>query len=88
MRYPAIDDGVKAVLLITYHSGTICICEGLRAFIREAGNRNIRIYLCGLSRGATEYESISCYEELGIKPIYDVTPVTAYCMLWLKNGVI
>ena len=88
MRYPEIDDEVKAVLLNTYHSGTICIDDGLRSFAQESGKRKINIYLCGLSREATEYESISHYEELGIKPVYDITPGTVYCMLWLKNGVI
>ena len=84
MAYPAIGSNVKAVLFGSYHSGTIGINDALRHFLAAAKDRGIDAYLCGLSRAGTEYESISTYDKLGIKVIYDVSPVYAYCMLWLK----
>lgn len=84
MVYPVIGNGVKAVLLGSYHSGTVGIGDDLKCFLSAAKDKGIDVYLCGLSRAGTEYESISTYDELGINAIYDVSPVYAYCMLWLK----
>ena len=86
MAYPEIGDKVKAVLLGSYHSGTIGISEELGSFMGQARERAVSVYLCGIARNGTEYESISAYEELGIIPIYDISPINAYCILWLKGG--
>ena len=85
MSYPEIGAGVKAILLGSYHSGTIAVNDSLKAFTDKAARRGITVWLCGISRNGTEYETISCYERLGIHPIYDVSPIYAYCMLWLKG---
>ena len=88
MGYPVIGSDVKAVLLGSYHSGTVGINDGLKNFLSAAKDKGTDVYLCGLSRAGTEYESISTYDELGIKAIYDVSPVYAYCMLWLRYSTV
>ena len=88
MVYPVINSNVKAVLLGSYHSGTVGINDGLKSFLSAAKDKGTDVYLCGLSSAGTEYESISTYEELGIKAIYDVSPVYAYCMLWLRYSTV
>ena len=85
MSYPEISDSVKAVLLGSYHSGTIAVNDELRVFLNKARQRGIDVYLCGIDREGTEYESISIYKDLGIKPVFDVSPVYVYCMLWLTG---
>lgn len=86
MAFPEIGDKVKAVLLGSYHSGTIGISDGLGCFLAKAREKSVPVYICGITRNGTEYESISAYEELGIIPIYDISPINAYCILWLKVG--
>ena len=87
MLYPSIPKEMRAVLLGSYHSGTIAVNDGLRSFLKEASERKIPLYLCGLSRAATVYETSAAYESLGILPIYDESPITAYCRLWLRYSV-
>ena len=86
MCYPEMGAGVTAVLLGSYHSGTIAVNSALKEFAEKACRRGIAVWLCGISSKGTEYETISEYEELGIRPIYDVSPVYAYCRLWLKGA--
>lgn len=85
MSYPETVAGVKAVLLGSYHSGTIAVNDALKEFTDKAHRQGAEVWLCGITRDGTEYETISNYEKLGIHPIYDVSPVYAYCMLWLKG---
>lgn len=85
MSYPEIGEGVKAVLLGSFHSGTIAVNDGLKSFLDKAHQRGIAVWLCGITRESTEYETISSYKKMGIHPVYDVSPVYAYCMLWLRG---
>lgn len=89
MTYPELTKSVKVVMLESYHSGTICINENLKSFAANAAKLNIPIYVTGLSDGAAEYETVDMYRKLGIEPIYNISPVTAYCKFWLaiSNGI-
>ena len=87
MIYPSLSEETRAVLLGSYHSGTIAVNNGLKNFLREASARKIPVYLCGLSHDATVYETSAAYESLGIVPLYDESPITAYCRLWLRYPV-
>lgn len=89
MTYPELTASVKVVMLESYHSGTICINENIKSFAANAAKLNIPIYVTGLSNGAAEYETVDMYRKLGIEPIYNISPVTAYCKFWLaiSNGI-
>lgn len=66
MKYPDIKE-YKAVILCTYHSGTICTAsEKLKEFMQNAVRYNIPVYLVGNGDG-TDYESCRLYDGLGIK---------------------
>ncbi len=83
MAYPKLTSDVKVIMLESYHSGTICISEELKSFAANAAKLNIPIYVTGLLSGAAEYETVDMYRKLRIKPIYNISPVTAYCKFWL-----
>ena len=83
MQYPEIPQGVKAILHESYHSGTIGINEQLRTFAKKAKERKIPIYITGLTRKESTYETVEEYEKIGIIPLFDVTPISQYCKLWL-----
>lgn len=83
MQYPTIPQGVKAILHESYHSGTIGINDQLRTFADRAKEREIPIYITGLTKKESTYETVEEYEKIGIIPLFDVTPISQYCKLWL-----
>ncbi|MCM1308101.1 MAG: asparaginase domain-containing protein [Butyrivibrio sp.] len=84
MKYPALPEEVRAVLLGSYHSGTLGTeSDSLRAFAYEAAKRGVPLYLVGASGGA-DYESCREYEKLGIRVLAKISPVAAYIRLWLE----
>ena len=89
MTYPKPTKDTKAVILESYHSGTVCISEELKSFAAEAAKLNIPIYVTGLLSGVAEYETVDMYRGLGIEPLYNISPVAAYCKFWLavSNGI-
>lgn len=84
MSYPSLSEKAKVVILETYHSGTIGISKELKKFCQEAKEKNIQIYLTGLTRKEAGYETVGEYEKLGITPIYDQAPISQYCKIWLS----
>lgn len=82
--YPNSADGIKAVCLESYHSGTICADAAFEKFCSKCIEKNIKIYLTGISKAATQYETVRVYERLHIIPLYDETPISAYCRLMLE----
>lgn len=89
MGYPAIPQETKAILMESYHSGTIGISRDLERFTDQAREMGIPIYLTGLSRQAMEYETVQEYRQLGICPLAESAPIAQYCKLWLavSNGI-
>lgn len=81
MVYPAINENIKAVLLGSYHSGTINTksCQ-LRNFAEEAGKKGIPVYLTGARAGDT-YESVKPLSVLGICVLPEISPIAAYMKL-------
>ncbi|MBR1743165.1 MAG: asparaginase [Lachnospiraceae bacterium] len=88
MVYPEISEDVKVILMESYHSGTIGISESLKSFAEKAGKRKLPIYLTGLNREDTDYETVSGYTRLGIIPLRNKTAISQYVKLWilLSNG--
>lgn len=83
MSYPNLSDNIQVVLHESFHSGTIAISEELKKFADEAYRLNIPIFLSGLSEREAEYETVSCYREIGIQPLCESAPIAQYCKLWL-----
>ena len=83
MIYPEIPEGVKYILLNTYHSGTLNVrsVQTVR-FLQKARERGIRVFATGVSDGA-QYASAEEYSTLGIEPIVSLSPISAYVKLWL-----
>ena len=86
MRYPSLD-GVRWVMLNTYHSGTLDVkSKGAFEFYKAAEERGIRIYALGADRELC-YASSADFSALGIVPVYNVSPTAAYMKLWLLSGM-
>lgn len=83
MVYPKITSGVRAILLDTYHSGTVdSKSPASRAFFAQAKEMGIPIYATG-DRGGSEYESTHIYDEFGVLRLPRLAPIAAYMKIWL-----
>lgn len=72
----------RAILLDTYHSGTICnLTEGMENFFEQAYEKKIPVYRVGASAGM-DYESIKELEHYHIRTLPQISPVAAYMKLW------
>lgn len=81
--YPGMEipntDGYKAVLIESYHSGTLPTADA--EFIGFCKNSSVPIYICGVS-GEIEYESMKVYEQLNVVVLKKTSPIYAYISLW------
>ena len=83
MIYPELKNDYKAVLLDSYHSGTIrTVGKEIIVFCAAANDRNIPVFLTGSAPGFN-YESKQRFSELGIKVLPPMSPIAAYMKLWL-----
>lgn len=81
MCYPQIPEKTQAVLLGSYHSGTVNTdSQELEAFAAEAYEKNIPIFLTGAEKGIG-YESTKKFQQLGIQKLPVTAPVAAYVKL-------
>lgn len=81
MIYPGIPEGTKAVLLGSYHSGTVDAgSERFFAFVREAEEQNIPVFLTGAG-GGTAYESVKPLKTLGVHTLPEASPTAMYVKL-------
>ena len=84
MAYPVLTNGVKAVLLEGYHSGTLPTAGAeLRELCREAAEKRIPVYLTGCVLGFA-YESKKEFKSLGIITLPPLSPAAAYVKLWIS----
>lgn len=88
MTYPDNLLGKKAVLHESFHSGTIRIAKETSEFAGMAGKANIPVYVSGVPGGGAMYETVGEYERLGFRVLPVMSPIAAYCKLWLalSNG--
>ena len=86
--YPhTLDAGIKAVLLETYHSGTLSTdSASLHSFCKAAHERAIPVYVTGIEN-RTPYESTSMYETLHLITLPKLSPISAYMYLWFKYSL-
>lgn len=88
MTYPIVGEPVQAVLHSSYHSGTICVENPLKAFMEQMQERQIPVYLTGLLTGENAYETVKEYVKMGMIPLQTSSEVAQFCKLWLalSNG--
>lgn len=80
MRYGYVPDGIKAVLHMTYHSGTICSkSPDITEFAKDAEKRSIPIYIIGAG-DSVDYDSVRVYREIG----FETLPVAALPAMLIK----
>lgn len=84
--YPTIASHIRAILLDTYHSGTLCTDNAeFTDFIREANSRNIPVFLTG-AENRTGYESTRIFCTLGIHVLPKASPIAMYMKLWFLTS--
>lgn len=72
----------KAVLISTYHSGTLNTSStDLGLFCEAAQKLDIPVYIVGTT-SQLAYESTKVFEDLGIKKLPEISPILAYMYLW------
>lgn len=92
--YPAIDfsqyvpsEKTAAVLYAPYHSGTACTLEqygerySLCHFIRRCLEQEVRVYICGIKRTETMYDTLKDIICAGAIPMHSISDVSAYMKL-------
>lgn len=83
MSYPVLEKMPMAVLLDTYHSGTLCsVTPGMERFFETAAKNNIPVFLTGASTGM-DYESVKHWKSLGVITLPQASPIAMYSKLWL-----
>ena len=84
MLFPAPPRGCKAVILGSYHSGTVDTSNPqLVKFTKICKKRGISIFVDGIGANA-DYESMARYASLGIMRLPPLcSPVAMYMKLWL-----
>lgn len=90
--YPSIDYGmyrfdksVKAVLHLTYHSGTACV-QGENSvidFIADCKKQGIDVYFSSLKKNVTLYDTAFEILKAGGKPLYNISEEAALAKLML-----
>lgn len=84
-----LPNGIAAVLLETYHSGTLPEKSlALRMLCKKARETGIPVILTGVPEGGNAYESGNVYAALGIHCAPPISPIAAYMKLCLilSNG--
>lgn len=76
-------DSFRAVLLDTYHSGTLCsITPGIEQFFAIAAEKGIPVFLTGANAGP-DYDSVKLWKNLHINILPPASPVAMYMKLWM-----
>ena len=87
MEYPSLHSFPilpKAILLDTYHSGTLCTgTPGMKQFFDEAKQLNIEVYLSGADCGP-DYDSVKLWEAYNITILKPASPIAMYIKLWMS----
>lgn len=86
-QYSNAPDYVQAILLDSFHSGTLCTDdEGFQSMLSDATKRKIPIFLTG-AENRTGYESTRIYKDLSISVLPKASPISMYMKLWLLLSV-
>lgn len=81
--YPKLDKNIKAILMTSYHSGTLCTAsKEFIEFCKSASKLNIPIFLTGAEKGFY-YESKEMYDTLKINVLPKESPISQIIKLKL-----
>ncbi len=86
--YPDIDKSkIKAILLETYHSGTLGTDNAaFSEFCETAYKFNVPVYVVGVDE-RDQYESTRLYKNLHLNVLIRISPVIAYMKLWFLFSI-
>lgn len=80
-------DGIKAIILRTYHSGTVNIkSREFLDFVAGAKEKNIPVYLVNLKKGVN-YEGVKEYETAGIEILPFCSFPSIYMKAWIGSSI-
>lgn len=83
MTYPTFLDNINAILIDTFHSGTInTSSKKLYNFSVLAQEKNIPIFLTGIEE-RTAYESTKCFKDYNLVALPKASVISMYIKLWL-----
>lgn len=81
INWSKLDTDYKAVLLSSYHSGTMNTQnKELHTYLEKNMKNNIPVFVSGAILGTT-YESRKIYDSLGLKILPETSPVSSYIKL-------
>lgn len=84
MYYPPVTDDIRAILLLTYHSGTLPTKDSaFRDFAISAHKKEVPVYVLGTDPACTPYASTQAYTSLHLTLLPVMTPADAYMQLAL-----
>ncbi len=82
--YPALaGSGAKAVMIESYHSGTLCADGRFARFMSEAKELGIPVFITGTGGRAQEYATAEKFRTLGAIPLPQAAPDAMYVKLCL-----
>ncbi len=80
-------NGIQAVILRPYHSGTVSTSNPeFAGFCKKARENGVPVFLVNAPKSTT-YDSARLYKDLCIIPLPDVTFAEAYMRLWLGVSI-
>jgi len=77
---------LEAILIESFHSGTIFVTDELKELVKRANELNIPVFITGLSNTEKAYETVEEYRKLGIIPVRESAVIAQYCKLWLASS--
>ena len=80
-------DGIKAVILRPYHSGTLNTeSENFRVFCKKAEEKNVPVFLVNISAGV-KYASSKLFDDLHIEVLPNCSFAAIYMKCWLSESL-
>lgn len=80
--YPEISNDISAVMICAFHTGAVNTADAeAKNFYKKCFELGIPIYLVGENSKTHAYESTVLFDELHLKPVYDVSPENLYIRL-------
>ena len=83
MYYPEPTEDISAVLIESYHSGTLCADESFTEFMHKADVLGIPVFIAGAGGREADYETTAKYKALGAVPLSKASPDVRYMELCL-----
>lgn len=85
LKYPEISKNIRAVLIKSYHSGTLCTADSSFAqFVKTLKEKNIPCFICG-AEGEVIYESATALDSSYFKLLPPSAFISQYIKLWIAD---